>query len=199
MPCATLDQPDLAEPVASAIAQIDGSIANLRNLIADLRPAALDALGAGAAIETLVAHLGSRTNIEIELASIDLAYERGIEPTRQVPEIEATLYRITQEALNNVLKHSNATTATVSVVEEDGTITLTIRDDGVGFDQSKQSTGFGLIGMRERVALVDGSISIKAAPGLGTTVEVAIPVRRVSSESERPQLADVELDAPAAS
>ena len=74
------DQQNLAEPIASAIAQIDGSIANLRNLIADLRPAALDALGAGAAIETLVAHLGSRTNIEIELAPIDLAYERGIEP-----------------------------------------------------------------------------------------------------------------------
>ena len=147
---------DLTEPIASAIAQIDGSIANLRNLIADLRPAALDALGAGAAIETLVAHLGSRTNIEIELASIDLAYERGIAPTRHVPEIEATLYRITQEALNNVLKHSNATTATVSVVEENGTITLTISDDGAGFDQSQRGTGFGLIGMRERVALVDG-------------------------------------------
>ena len=193
------EQQNLAEPIASAIAQIDGSIANLRNLIADLRPAALDALGAGAAIETLVAHLGSRTNIEIELAPIDLAYERGRDTSRHVPEIEATLYRITQEALNNVLKHSNATTATVSVVEEDGTITLTIRDDGAGFDQSQRGTGFGLIGMRERVSLVEGSMSIKTAPGAGTTVEVAIPVQRASSERERPQLADVKVDAPAAS
>ena len=189
---------DLTEPIASAIAQIDGSIANLRNLIADLRPAALDALGAGAAIETLVAHLGSRTNIEIELASIDLAYERGIAPTRHAPEIEATLYRITQEALNNVLKHSNATTATVSVVEENGTITLTISDDGAGFDQSQRGTGFGLIGMRERVALVDGHMSIKSAPGLGTTVEVVIPARHGPQEGARPQLVDVELDTPAA-
>ena len=115
------------------------------------------------------------------------------------PEIEATLYRITQEALNNVLKHSNATTATVSVVKEIGTITLTIRDDGAGFDQSQRGTGFGLIGMREHVSLVEGSMSIKTAPGAGTTVEVAIPVQRASSERERPRLADVKVDAPAAS
>ena len=189
---------DLTEPIASAIAQIDGSIANLRNLIADLRPAALDALGAGAAIETLVAHLGSRTNIEIELVSLDLAYERGRSPSRQAPEIEAALYRITQEALNNVLKHSGATTATVSVVEADGAITLTITDDGGGFDQSQRGTGFGLIGMRERVALVDGHMSIKSAPGLGTTVEVVIPACHGPREGARPQLVDVELDTPAA-
>ena len=87
----------------------------------------------------------------------------------------------------------------MSVVEEDGTITLTIRDDGAGFDQSQRGTGFGLIGMRERVALVEASMSIKSAPGLGTTVEVAIPVPADSRERERPQLADVKLDAPAAS
>jgi signal transduction histidine kinase len=190
---------DLAEPIASAIAQIDGSIANLRNLIADLRPAALDALGAGAAIETLVAHLGSRTNIEIELASLDLAYERGRSPNRHSPEIEAALYRITQEALNNVLKHSNATTATVSVVEDDGAIILTVSDDGAGFDQAQRGTGFGLIGMRERVALVDGRMSVKSVPGDGTIVEVVIPTRHESYESERAQPADVTLDAPAAS
>jgi signal transduction histidine kinase len=189
---------ELTEPIASAIAQIDGSIANLRNLIADLRPAALDALGAGAAIETLVAHLGSRTNIEIDLARLDLAYERGRSPTRHPPEVEAALYRITQEALSNVLKHSNATTATVAVVEDDGGITLTVTDDGVGFDQSRRGTGFGLIGMRERVALVDGRMSIKSAPGLGTTVEVVIPTPHAATEGgEPPQLADVTLDAAA--
>jgi signal transduction histidine kinase len=188
---------ELTEPIASAIAQIDGSIANLRNLIADLRPAALDALGAGAAIETLVAHLGSRTNIEIDLARLDLAYERGRSPSRHPPEIEAALYRITQEALNNVVKHSNAMTATVAVVEDDGGITLTVTDDGVGFDQSRRGTGFGLIGMRERVALVDGRMSVRSAPGLGTTVEVVIPARHASPEGERPQPADVTLDAAA--
>jgi signal transduction histidine kinase len=165
----------LADATATAIGQIDASIADLRNLIADLRPAALDALGAGAAIETLIAHLRSRTDIEIELEALDLAYESGRELTRQQPAIESTLYRITQEALSNVIKHSEATRATVSVVQRDGAITLRVSDDGRSFDPNRRSTGFGLIGMRERAALVSGRLQLSAAPGEGTTVEVSIP------------------------
>jgi signal transduction histidine kinase len=168
----------LGEATADAIGQIDASIADLRNLIADLRPAALDALGAGAAIETLVAHLRSRTDIEIVLESLDLAYESGRDPTRQMPAIESTLYRITQEALGNALKHSHATRATVSVVQADGAITLRVHDDGDGFDPLKHSTGFGLIGMRERAALVNGHLELATVPGEGTTVELTIPVVR---------------------
>jgi signal transduction histidine kinase len=168
----------LTEATADAIGQIDASIADLRNLIADLRPAALDALGAGAAIETLVAHLRSRTDIEIVLESLDLAYESGRDPTRQMPAIESTLYRITQEALGNVLKHSHARRATVSVVQADGAIMLRVSDDGDGFDPLKHSTGFGLIGMRERAALVNGHLELDTVPGKGTTVELTIPVVR---------------------
>jgi signal transduction histidine kinase len=169
------DPEKVHEAAADAISQIDASIADLRNLIADLRPAALDALGAGAAIETLVAHLRSRTDIEIELEALDLAYESGREPARQPALIESTLYRITQEALTNVVKHSQATKATVSVIQEDGAITVRVRDDGLGFETADRGTGFGLIGMRERAALVNGRLSLSTAPGAGTTVEVVIP------------------------
>jgi signal transduction histidine kinase len=169
------DPAKVRDAVADAISQIDASIADLRNLIADLRPAALDALGAGAAIETLVEHLRSRTDIELELEALDLAYESGREPARQPALIESTLYRITQEALTNVVKHSQATKATVSVVQADGAITVRVRDDGRGFEASDRGSGFGLIGMRERAALVGGRLSLSTAPGAGTTVEVVIP------------------------
>ncbi|MEO9174203.1 MAG: GAF domain-containing sensor histidine kinase [Gaiellales bacterium] len=170
----------LAEATTDAIAQIDASIADLRNLIADLRPAALDALGAGAAIETLIAHLRARTDVEIELESLDLAYESGRDALRQTPAIESTLYRITQEALSNVAKHSQARRAVVSVVQAGNTITLRVRDDGIGFEPNARSTGFGLIGMRERAALVSGRLELESSPGGGTTVEVVIPARPVS-------------------
>jgi signal transduction histidine kinase len=170
--------PDVVREAATdAISQIDASIADLRNLISDLRPAALDALGAGAAIETLVAHLRSRTDIEIELEELDLSYESGREATRQTPSIESTVYRITQEALTNVIKHSDATRATVSVVQEAGAITVRVRDDGRGFDPKDRRTGFGLIGMRERAALVSGRLQLTTSPGAGTTVEVVIPAQ----------------------
>jgi signal transduction histidine kinase len=178
-----LDPKQRAESGASAIAQIDGSIASLRNLIADLRPAALDALGAGAAIETLVMRLRARTDIEIELEPLAPSPGSGREPTRYDPAIESTLYRITQEALNNVLKHSEAKTASVSLVETDGVITLTVRDDGRGFLPDERTSGFGLIGMRERVALVDGRLTITSARGQGTTVAVAIPARLAAREA----------------
>jgi signal transduction histidine kinase len=83
-----------------------------------------------------------------------------------------------QEALTNIGKHAAATRVTVKVVEGGDRITIEITDDGTGFDASHGTKGFGLVGMRERVALLDGGISIVSAPGRGTTVTADLPSGR---------------------
>jgi signal transduction histidine kinase len=158
--------------------QVERIIAGLQGLITELRPAALDQLGTGAAVEALVDRLRSRSGLTIEL-DIDLAHEAGREPTRQSPELEATLYRTVQEALNNVVKHAHASRAKVLIEERHSTVAVTVEDDGRGFDEPDKHNGFGLLGMRERVSLADGELSITSRPDGGTRVRATFPVTRV--------------------
>jgi len=88
------------------------------------------------------------------------------------------MYRLLQEALTNVVKHAGASRVTVALVEDDGTVELSVTDDGAGYQTDAASEGFGLIGMRERIALVDGELSFRSRPGTGTTVTARIPVQR---------------------
>jgi signal transduction histidine kinase len=88
------------------------------------------------------------------------------------------MYRLVQEALNNVIKHAGATRVEVHVSDRDGGITLIVRDDGNGFDPGRGSAGFGLVGMRERLALVKGELNVDSSPGAGTLVRASIPGRR---------------------
>ena len=90
------------------------------------------------------------------------------------------MYRIVQEALTNAAKHGKAKRAIVEVHEDDTDIRLRVRDDGEGFDPSVHSDGFGLLGMQERVQLLDGTFEIDSSPGQGTTIEARFPVRRAS-------------------
>ena len=108
----------MARAVDDAVAQIDGGIKALRGIIADLRPAALDALGVGAALESLVDRLRTRSELEITLA-VDLAYESGRATSRHSPALEAAIYRICQEALTNVTKHAEASHVEVRTIERD--------------------------------------------------------------------------------
>jgi signal transduction histidine kinase len=165
-----------------SVQQLEDAIADLRALIADLRPAALDALGTKAAIETL-AHRNAGDDLEIDV-SIELAYEQGLKPTRMIDELETALYRITQEALTNATKHGQATRVVVEIHEEPTTVHLAVRDNGNGFDPDAQSGGFGLLGIRERTELLDGELQIDSAPGKGTTLKVRLPVRRRAEESK---------------
>jgi signal transduction histidine kinase len=110
--------------------------------------------------------------------SIDLAYEKGRATTRPPPELETALYRISQEALTNATKHGDATRAVVEIQEDDRTVRLSVRDDGRGFDVAAQTHGFGLLGMRERVGLLSGTLDITSVPGNGTTVVAHFPVKR---------------------
>jgi signal transduction histidine kinase len=104
-------------------------------------------------------------------------------PRSKVPEhVELALYRIGQEALNNVARHAGAQNVWIDIAYSDSSVSLTVRDDGAGFDPAEAARsgsaqgGLGLAGMQERVALVDGSVTIDSAPGRGTTVRAEVPV-----------------------
>lgn len=167
----------LQAAVSSAIEHLEEGITNLRALITDLRPASLDELGAAAAIQALCER-AERYGIEVDV-SIDLAYEEGREQERHIPEVETAMYRIVQEALTNAAKHGNAKRAVIEVHEDHADIWMSVRDDGSGFDTSEHTDGFGLLGMHERVHLLDGTLDILSAPGRGTKVEARFPIQRL--------------------
>jgi signal transduction histidine kinase len=171
----------MRESLISAAAQLEQAIAGLESLINELRPASLDELGTGAAVETLVERMRARSDLEIG-CTVDLAYERGDEPTRHTPRLESTVYRIVQEALNNATKHSGASNVTVAISESPETVEVVVEDDGKGFDPETAGTDrFGLHIMRERIELLDGTLQLDSTPGSGTRVHARLPVERVSS------------------
>ena len=166
----------LAAAVGDAVERLEHEIGNLRALITDLRPAALDEFGTKGALETLALRV-ERNGIEVDL-NVELAHGQGRAPTRHTEEVEAAIYRIVQEALTNAAKHGSATKARVEVTEDESTVHIVVSDDGAGFDPGAATAGFGLLGMRERVELLGGTIEIESAPGSGTTVNVSVPAQR---------------------
>jgi signal transduction histidine kinase len=178
---AARDQPDfeaVREEIDDAVRQASTAARGLRDLITDLRPAALDQLGVQPALEALVERLRASAGIDVELHA-DLDYEAGRQPMRLAPDIESVAYRLVQEALNNVTKHAGVDRAEVDLAEADGRLTVVVRDAGAGFSPGETGAGFGLIGMRERIALVHGDLNITSSPGSGTTIRATLPTRRV--------------------
>jgi signal transduction histidine kinase len=166
----------------TAIEQLTTGIGDLRSLITGLRPAALDELGTGPALETMTARVSGQTDLPIEL-SLDLAYAKGDADLRHAPGIESTLYRIGQEALTSVVKHASAARVAIRVSDRSGDIEVEVRDDGKGFDARDDSSGFGL---RERLALVRGTLNIMSAPGEGTTLRARIRAPRREARDGQP-------------
>src|SRR4051794_8738302 len=158
----------MREALDVAAEQVSGEIANLRSIIAELRPAALDELGLGPALRTLVENAASRHGLEVD-ASVDLPEQR------LEPDYETVVYRLVQEALTNVSKHAGATRVVVGVALEDGRLLVSIRDDGAGFDPSASGPRLGRAGMRGRVDLVGGELQINSGEG-GTTVSASLPL-----------------------
>ncbi|HEY7890785.1 MAG TPA: GAF domain-containing protein [Solirubrobacteraceae bacterium] len=174
-------QPDaLARAVGQAVEQLEEAIANLRGLITDLRPAALDELGVQAAIEGLAERTG-RHGLDVDV-SVELFSDDDDRPVRHLPEMETAIYRIVQEALTNAVKHGEAKRAVVEVHEDQATIHVIIRDDGTGFDLGQDTSGFGLVGIRERIELLGGEVEIESAPGRGTAIRARVPSQRASKE-----------------
>ena len=154
-----------------ALEHISGEIDGLRNLITELRPAELDELGLQSALEALAERREAREGLKVGL-DMDLAGG----DRRLTPAVESTIYRVAQEALTNAAKHAGADRAEVRLVFEHDAVELTVTDDGIGFDPAAATNGFGLVGMRERVALVRGTFELVSAPGAGTTLRVTVPL-----------------------
>lgn len=166
------DAPDRAEKIATAavetVDRLEGQINELSRLINDLRPAPLERLGLAGALQALAEESGARGNFEVS-AEIELSGELSAEQERVV-------YRLAQEALNNVVKHSAARNATLVARLEAGSVRVVVGDDGTGFDPGADGEGRGLIGMRERVALLGGEIEVSSTPGEGTEMVATLPV-----------------------
>jgi len=164
------DPARLAESTAELRELVVATLQDVRALAVELRPKALDDFGLVSAIERLVETFREQTGMEV-----DLAPRLG---TDRLPrEIETTLYRITQEALTNVVKHARATRVSIVLTRRDGAVSAVIEDDGRGLESGDQSgDGLGLVGMRERVGLVGGRLVVESSPGGGTTLSVEVPV-----------------------
>jgi signal transduction histidine kinase len=144
----------------------------LRHLMSALRPPVLDNRGFNEALGEHAMRFEQETGIAVDVGL-------GLE-VRLPQEVETILYRITQESLNNVAKHAKAAHVRVTVDQQDGTVRLRVRDDGVGFDASNPAQllregHYGLAGMRERASLVGGTFEVGSIPGHGTTIEVRLP------------------------
>ena len=161
---------ELTESTARLRELVVTTLQDVRRLAVELRPSALDDFGLVPALERLVDTFREQTGIDVDL-------EPQLGDERLPSDVETTLYRITQEALTNVVKHANAERVSIVLTRRDGTISAVIEDDGRGFEEGSGSgNGLGLLGMRERVALVDGRLSIESSPGSGTTLSIEVPV-----------------------
>jgi signal transduction histidine kinase len=178
------DPEALDKALQQAIDQVTAEVQSLRALITDLRPAALDEIGLQPALEGLLEQRRAQTSLEIT-SRIELHYEAGEAPERLARDIETAVYRLVQEALTNVAKHARAKRVNIAVVEDERRVNVSVEDDGIGFDLKGDSSGFGLTGMRERIALAGGELTIESEPGRGTSVSAWLPVTRVG---KKPQL-----------
>lgn len=144
------------------------ALAEMRLLIFELRPPVLDQEGLVAALQARLEAVEGRANLETQFAV------EGV--SALPPSVEQSLYRIAQEALNNILKHAHARRITVSLRQVQASVVLEISDDGVGFDpvMAREKGGLGLRGMTERVAQQAGRLTVQSAPGAGTHVRVEI-------------------------
>lgn len=152
-------------------ALLEKTVAATRRISSDLRPLMLDDLGLLPALEWLVETFTERTGVACQLAVNDHELE--------LPDIEATaVFRTVQESLTNIAKHARASRVDVAIEHADSELAISVRDDGVGFspDAPHKPNSFGLLGLRERAALLGGEARVVSAPGSGTRVEVRFPV-----------------------
>jgi two-component system sensor histidine kinase UhpB len=157
----------LREGLDAAIALCADTLEDTRELSRLLRPTILDDLGLEPALRWLGRSIG-------EAAGVAIAVE--IEPLPEVDgERQTLLFRIAQEALNNIAKHARARSVLLRLVERAGRLQMQVVDDGVGFDATARAEGSGLSGMRERLRLFEGVLEVHSSPGHGTRVRAVVP------------------------
>ena len=167
---------DASAKLEDARALASRTLDDLHRLIFDLRPSVLDDLGLASAVRWWVSrHLtpaGIAARVEVE----------GLDD-RLPPEVEIPVFRAVQEALTNALRHSGAKTVLVQIACEGGRLTVDVEDDGRGFNPADVATpsesgqGLGLLGMRERIEILGGTLAVDSSPGEGTHVSFAVPLK----------------------
>lgn len=157
--------------INETLAVVDRTIEGLRRMLARLSPVVLQELGLIAAIRKEAKDLTKNTGIK---ARVDVGEEIG----RLGAETETAIYRVVQEALHNVAKHSQAKSVWVQMTQEDSSVRLLVEDDGIGFSPKTHSRGksFGLAGMRERVGTLGGAMRVRSSKGRGTRIEISVPL-----------------------
>jgi signal transduction histidine kinase len=146
------------------------ALQDVRRLAVELRPTALDDFGLAAAVERLAETFEERTGIRTAL-------QANFPDGRLPMETETVLYRIVQEALTNVIKHAGAERVSIVLTQRDGGVRAVVEDDGRGFAADDvRDDALGVVGMRERVALVGGTLEVESAPGAGTTLAAYVPL-----------------------
>jgi len=176
---------DALKPNLKACADlVEDTLQRVRDLSVNLRPSVLDDLGLIAAVRWYVYRYARQgafaARVRDELSGTSLP-----------PAVEITCFRIVQEALTNIVRHARASQVSVKIQQMDETLSLTVQDDGVGFDVNevlKERASLGLLGMQERVSLVEGQIEIDSAPGRGTEVRVSFPLSLHPPGEGRPLL-----------
>jgi PAS domain S-box-containing protein len=166
---ACADRPAIGEQVRGLQQVMQRLDRDVEHLVWELRPTALDDLGLSAALANYVRDWSRRVGIAAELHSAGLGDER-------LPsQVETALYRIAQEALTNIARHSQASRVDVVLGRRHDAVSLVVEDNGVGFDRdTTRAGGFGLLGMQERAALVGATLEIESSAGQGTTVLVSM-------------------------
>ena len=151
-------------------------------LVWEMRPTALDDLGLQEALTNYAQNWSKHFGIPVEWQT------SGMKDYRLTSDIETMLYRIAQEGLNNIAKHAQASSVGIVLDRRTDHVSLIIEDNGLGFDTGESSDmnnkGLGLAGMRERAALVGGTVALESQPGQGVTIIVRIPIPRSLSKKE---------------
>jgi len=175
----TLEQhlpPDLKDVKKQLLTIRDGveTLSNdIRRIAYELHPSSLDHLGVTVALRSYIREFAEREGIPVRFTSRKV-------PARISAEIASTLYRIVQEALRNVAKHAGKTSVNIALTGGSNQVTLSIRDNGIGFDvhSAQDKGGLGLISMQERARLVHGDFSLDTRPGRGATITVRVPLSK---------------------
>jgi two-component system sensor histidine kinase UhpB len=178
---ATSLTPEAREQLRAGLQQLtqltQGTLESIRTLALQLRPAVLDDLGLLAALRWLAEDCRERLHISVDLRLETL-------PANVLPPLyDITLFRVAQESLTNVARHAHATAVTIELKQEATRIILRIRDNGQGYAPHQHHAGLGIGGMRERLALLNGSLSLHSEPDQGTTVVAQLPLLTTSTES----------------
>lgn len=168
------DQEALARKAGEIKKLVENSIAAVRNMALLLRPSMLDDLGLAPALAWQAREVSKRSGVWVEIDA------EGV-PEDLPEEYKTCIYRVTQEALHNIVQHAGARKVKVKVGQEDGRVRLSIRDDGRGFNPQREK-GMGLLGMQERVARLGGQFAIDSQPGRGTELRVALPAAVAAEE-----------------